>query len=118
VINMHMIDQFDGTFDHRQAGDLRRWDVIFGAVRQVLDVTAVPACGVCVRTSVGCEQHAAAEQLWSFRPDRLGADACPQCGAEAGEPCDVTTCLGLAALEDAAEQAIEQAGDASGTAEM
>src|SRR5919198_5388377 len=105
---MHTSDQFDGTFDHRQAGDLRRWDVIFGPVRQVLGVAAIPARGVCVRTSVGCEQHAAAEQLWSFRPNRPGADGCPQCGAEGGEPCDVTTCLGLAALEDAAELPAEQ----------
>lgn len=98
---------FDGEFIHTTAGDVRAADVILGGARIV---TAAPETAngdvVLTATTTGPETYAADAPVYVFRPTLACADEpCPDCGAAPGEPCGAD-CLGLAALDDAADMAI------------
>lgn len=103
-------DQFDGTFSHRRADQLQKWDVTFEPVRQILDVSDGPGPGVrTVHTSLGPETYGDDVLLWVFRPTSPDPAECPACGADPGQPCDPAVCLGLAVLVDNALELLDTA---------
>lgn len=105
---MSIKDQFDGTFTYLRARDLRRWDVLFDPVRQIVDEPSEEdAAIIAVQTSIGRQRYGADVPVWAYRP----ADpqrSCDECGADSGVPCNPVTCCALALLEDAAETAREE----------
>lgn len=102
---MNCDDLYDGVFTCLRADELRRWDVLFNPVCQILDdPCALSARVISVQSSVGPRALGVDQKLWAFRPS--GAmRGCEECGAGPGEPCDPVTCCALDALADAAEAA-------------
>lgn len=103
--------QFDGTFIKCAASDVRPWDVVFEpSTAQVTYVGRGTRFGETLITSAAAViVRGDAEPVWLFRPaNPAHTQACDQCDAEPGEPCDPVTCLGLAALEDAFREDQEQ----------
>lgn len=102
---MNLDDLFDGVFTFLRADELRRWDVLFDPVRQVLDDPwALSFTCVALKSSAGPEAYGADDLLWVYRPSASEA-GCDDCGADPGEPCNPVTCCALETLADAAEAA-------------
>lgn len=96
-------DLYDGVFTHLRADELRRWDVMFNPVCQVLDDACVlSASVVSVQSSQGPRVFGVGQNVWVYRPSGP-TTGCDECGAEPGQPCNTVTCCALDTLADAAE---------------
>jgi hypothetical protein len=102
---MTLDDLYDGVFTYLRADELRRWDVLFNPVCQVLDnPCALSASVVSVQSSQGPRVFGVGKDVWVYRPSSP-TTACDECGAEPGQPCNPGTCCALDTLADAAEAA-------------
>jgi hypothetical protein len=102
---MNLDDLFDGVFTFLRADELRRWDVLFDPVRQVLDDPRILSSKVvALQSSAGPQEYGADALVWVYRPE-ASERGCDECGAEPGQPCNPVTCCALETLADAAEAA-------------
>ena len=102
---MGIAEQFAGKFLSIEAHAVREHDVLLFAARPVIGVKAAARSGcVAITTVMGVETIPASATVRVFRPGTDADDGCAGCDAEPGEPCDPVTCLGLALMNDAAEQ--------------
>jgi hypothetical protein len=102
---MILDDLYDGAFTYLRADELRRWDVLFDPVCQVVDDPCVLSANVVsVQSSTGPRAFGVGQDVWAFRPSSSTA-GCDECGAGPEEPCNPGTCCALDTLADAAEAA-------------
>ncbi|MDN3359284.1 hypothetical protein [Actinomadura sp. DC4] len=96
-------DLYDGVFTHLRADELRRWDVMFNPVCQVLgDPCVLNTSVVSVQSLQGPRVFSVGQDVWVYRPSGP-TTGCDECGAEPEQPCNPVTCCALDTLADAAE---------------
>ncbi|WP_329260864.1 hypothetical protein OG417_25200 [Actinoallomurus sp. NBC_01490] len=104
---MYSNDHLDGVFGYVRADELRRWDVLFAPVRQVVDdPSAADPKTVEVETAIGPQEYGSDTLLWTYRPNSTNT-GCGECGAEPGVPCNPMTCCALEMLADLSERVRE-----------
>jgi hypothetical protein len=100
---MCLDDHLDGVFTYVRADEVRRWDVLFNPVRQVVDdAMGTGPKTVEMETATGPQEYGSDALLWVYRPSNTET-SCDECGAEPGVPCNPTTCCALDMLADVAE---------------